>query len=89
MITQNNPQQPTGLFWVIFLQFLNPNKPKRTQKMKHDENRGVFGVFGKKAMPVGCCGMPEQKKEKKKEPKKKINKILGCWIKGFGFWIKV
>ena len=71
MITQNNPQQPTGLFWVIFLRKTNPNKPKATQKIEYPENRRVFEVFLKSDEPVGCCGMPEQKKKRKKNQKRK------------------
>ncbi len=76
MQTQNNPEIPNGLLWVIFLAKINPDEPRKTQWVTKLQKRPKNGYFLQKNATCEPSGL---KNKKKKEPKKK-NIILGFWI---------
>lgn len=69
MQTQNNPEIPNGLLWVIFLAKINPDEPRKTQWVTKLQKRPKNGYFLQKMQLVNPVGY---KTKRKKNQKRKI-----------------
>lgn len=56
MQTQNNPEIPNGLLWVIFLAKINPDEPRKTQWVTKLQKRPKNGYFLQKMQLVNPVG---------------------------------
>lgn len=73
MQTQNNPEIPSGLLWVIFLAKFNPEKPKTTQWVTEFQNMQKTACFLaclQKWDASGLLWVALAKKRKEKRSKK-------------------